>query len=379
MKSRRYTNPFILGKKIPEELFCDRNEETRTLIKQIRNGRNVALVSPRRLGKSGLIHHCFAQEEIVDNYYTFYIDLYATSSLKELVALLGNEIYRSLKSRQSKFVEKFFAMVQSLRLGFSIDSMTGNPTIDLGIGEIQVPETTLFEIFQYLEAADKPCLVAIDEFQQIGAYSEKNVEALLRTYIQRCSTTSFIFSGSKRHVMSNMFNSPSKPFYQSAITMGLSTIPLSTYEAFAIRLFKAYDKEIDSEVVQMVYDCFEGYTWFVQMMMNELFSITDKGGRCTADMIPSAERNILSLQEASYESTMHMLSVKQKQVLHAIATEGYARTVTSGAFIKKHHLVSPSSLQTALTALIDKTIVVLTDKGYRIEDFFFARWLRSTL
>ena len=379
MISRRYTNPFILGKKIPEELFCDRNEETRTLIKQIRNGRNVALVSPRRLGKSGLIHHCFAQEEIVDNYYTFYIDLYATSSLKELVALLGNEIYRSLKSRQSKFVEKFFAMVQSLRLGFSIDSMTGNPTIDLGIGEIQVPETTLFEIFQYLEAADKPCLIAIDEFQQIGAYSEKNVEALLRTYIQRCSTTSFIFSGSKRHVMSNMFNSPSKPFYQSAITMGLTTIPLSTYEAFAIRLFKAYDKEIDSEVVQMVYDCFEGYTWFVQMMMNELFSITDKGGRCTADMIPSAERNILSLQEASYESTMHMLSVKQKQVLHAIATEGYARTVTSGAFIKKHHLVSPSSLQTALTALIDKTIVVLTDKGYRIEDFFFARWLRSTL
>lgn len=379
MISRRYTNPFILGKKIPEELFCDRNEETRTLIKQIRNGRNVALVSPRRLGKSGLIHHCFAQEEIVDNYYTFYIDLYATSSLKELMALLGNEIYRSLKSRQSKFVEKFFAMVQSLRLGFSIDSMTGNPTIDLGIGEIQVPETTLFEIFQYLEAADKPCLVAIDEFQQIGAYSEKNVEALLRTYIQRCSTTSFIFSGSKRHVMSNMFNSPSKPFYQSAITMGLSTIPLSTYEAFAIRLFKAYDKEIDSEVVQMVYDCFEGYTWFVQMMMNELFSITDKGGRCTADMIPSAERNILSLQESSYESTMHMLSVKQKQVLHAIATEGYARTVTSGAFIKKHHLVSPSSLQTALTALIDKTIVVLTDKGYRIEDFFFARWLRSTL
>ena len=379
MISRRYTNPFILGKKIPEELFCDRNEETRTLIKQIRNGRNVALVSPRRLGKSGLIHHCFAQEEIVDNYYTFYIDLYATSSLKELVALLGNEIYRSLKSRQSKFVENFFAMVQSLRLGFPIDSMTGNPTIDLGIGEIQVPETTLFEIFQYLEAADKPCLVAIDEFQQIGAYSEKNVEALLRTYIQRCSTTSFIFSGSKRHVMSNMFNSPSKPFYQSAITMGLSTIPLSTYEAFAIRLFKAYDKEIDSEVVQMVYDCFEGYTWFVQMMMNELFSITDKGGKCTADMIPSAERNILSLQETSYESTMHMLSVKQKQVLHAIATEGYARTVTSGAFIKKHHLVSPSSLQTALTALIDKNIVVLTDKGYRIEDFFFARWLRSTL
>ncbi len=379
MISERYTNPFILGKNIPEELFCDRDEETQTLIKQIRNGRNVALVSPRRLGKSGLIHHCFEQKEIVDNYYTFYIDLYATSSLRELVVALGNEVYRSLKSRHSNFVEKFYTMVQSLRLGFSIDSMTGNPTINIGIGEVHAPETTLVEIFQYLEAADKPCLVAIDEFQQIGAYAEKNVEALLRTYIQRCSTTSFIFSGSKRHVMSNMFNSPSKPFYQSAITMGLGTIPIETYQAFAIRLFNAYGKEIDREVIQKTYDYYEGYTWFMQMMMNELFSITDKGGRCTKDMIPLAERNILNLQEASYESTMQMLSVKQKQVLYAIVAEGYARSVTSGAFIKKHHLLSPSSLQTALTALMDKSIVVMTDKGYRVEDFFFARWLHSMI
>lgn len=118
-------NPFILGKDIPEELFCDRNEETKTLIKQIENGRNVALISHRRLGKSGLIHHCLKQEALDAHYYTFYVDLYATSSLADLVQTLGNEVYRSLKSKSAKFVEHFFAIVQSLRMGFSIDGMNG--------------------------------------------------------------------------------------------------------------------------------------------------------------------------------------------------------------------------------------------------------------
>lgn len=373
---RKYSNPFVLGKEIPEELFCDRKEETATLIKQISNGRNVALISHRRLGKSGLIHHCFKQQEIESEYYTFYVDLYATSSLADLVQAFSNEVYQSLKSKSSRFLENFFSMMQSLRLGFSIDSMTGESTFHVGIGEIHSPQTTLSEIFAYLEAADKPCLVAIDEFQQIGEYSEKNVEALLRTHIQRCSNTSFIFSGSRRHTMSNMFNSPAKPFYQSAISMGLMPIPEDTYTDFACRMFSLRNKAITSEVARHAYEKYEGYTWFVHMMMNELFSMTNIGETCTIDYFPHAEDTILRLQEVAYESTLAMLPIKQKQVLIAIANEGYAQNVTSGSFIKKHSLQSASSVQTALKALTDKAIVMRTEKGYRLEDFFFAEWLR---
>lgn len=372
-----YSNPFVLGKDIPEELFCDRDEETRTLVKQIHNGRNVAVISHRRLGKSGLIHHLFKQEEIASTYYTFYVDLYATSSLADFVQVFSNEVYQSLKSRSSRFLENFFAMMQSLRVGYSVDSMTGDSTFHIGVGEIHSPQTTLSEIFAYLEAADKPCIVAIDEFQQIGEYSENNIEALLRTHIQRCGNTSFIFSGSKRHTMSNMFNSPAKPFYNSAISMGLAPIPLDTYTAFTTRMFAERRKSIEAEVVQQVYVKYEGYTWFVHMLMNELFSMTNQGDTCTPDYISHAEDSILRLQEVSYESTLSMLPAKQKQVLIAIATEGLATNVTSGAFIKKHSIPSPSSLQTALKALIDKSIVLRTEQGYRLEDFFFAEWLRK--
>lgn len=370
------SNPFILGKDIPDELFCDRKKETEILIKQITNGRNVAIISHRRLGKSGLIHHCLRRPEIADNYHTFYVDLYATSSLTDFVQALGNEVYHSLKSRSEKFVERFFAMVQSLRAGFTVDGITGDPTFSINVGEIQSAETTMREIFSYLEAADKPCLVAIDEFQQIGEYQEKNIEALLRTHIQRCSNTSFIFSGSKRHTMSNMFNSPAKPFYQSAISMGLDPIPEDVYTDFACRMFAMRDRVVTPETVLAAYRRYEGYTWFVHMMLNELYSMTEKGQTCTEEYIDIAEDNILRLQEIAYESTLSMLSAKQKQVLLAIAHEGYAQSVTSGSFIKKHHLTSASSLQTALNALIEKSIVVRTEKGVRLEDFFFAMWLR---
>lgn len=173
--------------------------------------------------------------------------------MAEFVYLLGKAIYEELRPRKTAWTERFFQIVGSLRVGFKLDAVTGEPSFDIGLGDIQTPRTTLDEIFAYLEAADKPCLVAIDEFQQIGSYLEENVEALLRTKIQRCKQTWFVFSGSKRHLMSNMFNSSSKPFYQSAISMGLEPIPAEIYVEFACKLFEERGKRVEISVVESVY------------------------------------------------------------------------------------------------------------------------------
>lgn len=140
-------------------------------------------------------------------------------------------------------------------------------------------------------------------------------------------------------------------------------------------MFAERGRQITEEAVNIAYNRYEGYTWFVHMILNELYSMTNQGDTCTEDDIVVAENNILQLQEIAYESTLSMLPAKQKQVLFAIAKEGYATNITSGAFVKKHHLTSASSLQTALNALMDKSIVMRTDNGYRLEDFFFAKWL----
>ena len=304
MERLEISNPFIVGKYLSDEYFCDRVEETEFLRKQIMNGRDVALISPRRLGKSGLIQHFFAQEDIKEKYHVFFVDIYATTSLAEFVYTLGKEIYEQLKPQATIWKEKFFQIVSSFRIGFKLDSMTGNPTFDLGLGDIQIPQTTLDEIFAYIDEADKPCIIAIDEFQQIGEYTEKNVEALLRTKIQKCHRAQFIFSGSKRHVMSNMFNSPAKPFYQSAISMGLEPIPVETYADFATRLFEERGKHIDRQVIEEVWNKYAGYTWFVQMIMNELFALTNENDTCGLRMTAEAQHNVIMAQEQSYKDLL---------------------------------------------------------------------------
>ena len=377
MEEAFMNNPFVVGKYLSDKYFCDRSEETAFLRKQILNGRDVALISPRRIGKSGLIQHFFNQPDFKEQYYTFFVDIYATTSFAEFVYLLGKEIYEQLKPLSTQWKERFFQIISSFRVGFKLDPITGTPSLDLGLGDIQTPQATLDEIFAYIEEADKPCIIAIDEFQQIGEYAEKNIEALLRTRIQKCHRAQFIFAGSKRHMMSNMFNSPSKPFYQSSISMGLEPIPVDIYSDFAMNLFEERGKHVEREVVEEVWRMFNGYTWFVQMMMNELFALTMPNGACTREMIDEARRNVIMSQENSYKDIMSQLPPKQKIVLQAIAKEGIAQNITSSKFIKKYSLTSASSVQAAVKLLLKNDLITQTDTGYRVYDFFLSEWLAT--
>lgn len=369
------SNPFVVGKYLSDRYFCDRENDTEFLRKQIVNGRNVALISPRRIGKSGLIQHFFNQPDIQEAYHVFYVDIYATTSLGEFVYTLGKEIYEQLKPQSTVWKEKFFQVVSSFRVGFKLDAMTGLPGLDIGLGDIQVPQTTLDEIFSYIAESDKPCVIAIDEFQQIGEYAERNVEALLRTKIQQCQKAQFIFSGSKRHTMSNMFNFPAKPFYQSAISMGLEAIPVNTYTDFAVRLFEEYGKHVDREVIEHVWAKYDGYTWFVQMVMNELFALTARDEACTMDMVDAALQNVILSQENSYKTLLSNLPPRQKMVLQAIAKEGVARNVTSMKFVKQYNLGSASSVQSAVRLLLQNDLITQEDGCYRVYDYFFSTWL----
>jgi len=369
------SNPFVVGKYLSDKYFCDRENDTAFLRKQIVNGRNVALISPRRIGKSGLIQHFFNQPDIQEAYHVFYVDIYATTSLGEFVYTLGKEIYEQLKPQSTVWKEKFFQIVSSFRVGFKLDAMTGLPGLDISLGDIQVPQTTLDEIFSYIAESDKPCVIAIDEFQQIGEYAERNVEALLRTKIQQCQKAQFIFSGSKRHTMTNMFNSPAKPFYQSAISMGLEAIPVNTYTDFAVRLFEEYGKHVDREVIEHVWAKYDGYTWFVQMVMNELFALTARDELCTMDKVDAALQNVILSQENSYKTLLSNLPPRQKMVLQAIAKEGVARNVTSMKFVKQYSLGSASSVQSAVRLLLQNDLITHEDGCYRVYDYFFSTWL----
>jgi len=367
-------NPFVLYGYESEKYFCDRKQETHELQLLLENGNNVALIAPRRIGKTGLIENLFHQQPIRERYYTFLIDIYATKSIQEMVMAMGASMLSSLRPFGTRVMQRFTGFLSSLRSGISFDPM-GIPSWNVEIGDIRQPQTTLDEIFRYISEADKPCLVAIDEFQAVAQYRQDKVEELLRTYIQHCRNANFIFAGSHRTMMGEIFLDPSHPFYQSTAMMSLAPIPLDKYTDFAVRLFSESGRHLLPETVSDIYQRFEGITWYMQRVLNGLYAVTLPGATCGPESIDVVIGDILQANEFTYQSMLFQLPLKQKELLVAISKAGKAQNITSAAFVRRYHLSSPSSVQSAMKGLLEKNFVTYALGVYEVYDRFFAMWL----
>lgn len=369
------TNPFIVTGKIEPEYFCDRVTESARLVKSVTNGNNMVIISPRRMGKTGLIQFCYDKPEIADEYYTFFIDILHTSSLREFTYLLGRAIYETLLPRSRKMASLFILTIKSISGKFGFDPITGMPTFNVELGDIDRPEYTLDEIFQYLAHADKPCIVAIDEFQQIAKYPEKNIEAQLRTHIQKLRNCNFIFAGSERHMMQEMFTSAARPFYHSADMLELKAIVPEIYIPFIAGHFKKRNRRIASDDIERVYNLFKGHTYYVQKAFNEAFADTPEGEECTLETIRAAIDNMVASNDTIFREILSNIPEKQKELLYAIAKEGEAERITSATFIKRHSLASASSVQSAMKKLLEKDIITEINKVFSVTDKLFAMWM----
>ena len=283
---------------------------------------------------------------------------------------------KGLKPYGRRALDRFINSVLSLQAGISFD-ITGNPSLNFQLGELIDPGVTLEEIFSYLSAADKPCILAIDEFQQITLYPEKNVEALLRTYIQHCTNAKFIFAGSQRHTMGNIFTGNSRPFYQSVSMMHLDSIDIEKYISFANSHFNAANKNITREAVIEIFRRFQGVTWYIQKVLNELYSITPIGETCDIDILDNAVSTIIETYKYTYQEILFRLPEKQKALLIAIAREHEARAVTSGDFVRKNGLHSSSSVQSAMKGLLEKDLITSENGSFQVYDQFLGSFLRS--
>ena len=371
------TNPFIVTGKIEPEYFCDRVTESARLVKSVTNGNNMVIISPRRMGKTGLIQFCYDKPEIADEYYTFFIDILHTSSLREFTYLLGRAIYENLLPRSRKMANLFIQTIKSISGKFGFDPITGMPTFNVELGDIDRPEYTLDEIFQYLAHADKPCIVAIDEFQQIAKYPEKNIEAQLRTHIQKLRNCNFIFAGSERHMMQEMFTSAARPFYHSADMLELKAIVPEIYIPFIAGHFEKRNRRIASDDIERVYNLFKGHTYYVQKTFNEAFADTPEGEECTFETLRAAIDNMVASNDTIFREILSNIPEKQKELLYAIAKEGEAERITSAAFIKRHSLASASSVQSAMKKLLEKDIITEINKVFSVTDRLFAMWMNG--
>ena len=371
--ARKLQNPFVYKGYEGPDYFCDRTEETETMVSGMQNGRNITLISPRRIGKTGLIKHVFHQILQQDkNAVCLYIDIFATRQLHDFVSLFCSAFVEEVINREKSIFSKALETFKGWRPVFGADPLTGAPQVSVSIEPVHT-EHTLKSIFDYIGKLNKEVYIAFDEFQQIVEYPEKGTEALLRSYIQ-FSHAHFIFSGSKFHLMSEMFSSPKRPFYQSTQFLYLAPLHEEIYYDFARRFFELRKGSITREAFHNIYLLSKGSTWHIQLLLNRLYE-TERRVESERQVNEAVEA-VLSTTAPGFEGLLLMLTPNQQELLKAIAKAEPVSQPQSQDFIKRYDLPSASSVKSSIEALQDKDLVYRDTDGYIVYDRLMSLWLR---
>jgi hypothetical protein len=356
--------------------FCDRVTEIETLISNIKGGQSITLVAIRRIGKTGLIKHL--QYLLNEEYMCIYADILPTENSVDFLNTLATAILNAVPEKTG-FGVKIWNFIKSLRPVITFDSLSGEPNISFNI-QAKESEHQIEVLFAFLEKQEKKVIFAVDEFQQILNYPEKNMEAWLRTLIQQLKNIIFIFSGSQPHLMNEMFANPSKPFYRSTVFLQLEKINFETYQEFIIQKFAEFKKEIRKEIVAEMLEWTNVHTYFVQLLCNRVF--INSGEKVTTESWQNEALKLINEQQPIFLGYRDILTREQWKLLKAIAHHGEAYSLTSKDFIQKFSLGSSATVIRSIKSLLSKSFIYSRYDSdgklyYSVYDILFQRWIQN--
>lgn len=371
MANMKLDNPFPVFGYFGPEYFCDRVVESQKLREALENGRNVTLIAPRRLGKTGLIHHVMNDLTARGAAKCIYLDIFAVKTLPEFVQVFATAVFSSLETRLERATKAAGRFLGACRPNVSIDSVTGSPTLSFSMDHSEA-ERTLKEIFEYLARQDRKLVIGIDEFQQVAEFPEKGTEALLRSYIQFLPNVRFIFAGSKAHMMSEMFLTATRPFYKSTQNLSLRVIAPDVYFDFAAGFFARANRELARSAFDLAYRLSDGVTWEVQSILNRLW--TRRASTIDEESVRAVVDEIISENADEYAVLVANLTVNEAKILRAVARRRLVSAPTSAEFVQETGL-SPSSITLAVKNLCAAQHLYRAENGLLVYDRFFGLWL----
>lgn len=372
--AKKISNPFITVGYKGQEYFCDREKETKKLIDNAKNGNHTSLISIRRIGKTGLIHHVL--DKMDKNWFVIYVDIEDTENMNQFFNKIISSAIQAIPEKTNPG-KKLWKFLKSLRAVLKFDPLTGNPniSIDLKPDDTKIGIESLLRI---LDDLNSHVLIAIDEFQEILKYPEKKTDSWLKSKIQSLKNVYFIFSGSKQHLMQDMFTSPDKPFFRSTQLLVLKKLDINTYSNFVNKMFEKHSKTIEKETAKNIIKWANVHTFYVQQLLNRVFSASTK--KVSGDLWKKQAYILLKEQEQIFFSYRNLLTKIQWNLLKAIAHEDKVYNITAGDFIKKHNLSSSSGVIRAVNSLLKSEMIYYDldengNKFYSVYDVFFQQWV----
>jgi len=367
-------NPFIYGEEVSGEYFCDRKEEIKELLRDIMNSQNVIIFSPRRYGKTSLIKEVLRRTSGI---LTFCVDLYPAINKQKFIeqyatgiskGLLGKKetILKTIKDLLPRIIPKVVVKTEGeIDWEFDFDRTKKiSPVLD----------DLLVAVKNRADKTGQKAVLVFDEFQEIVNYEDDEIERKMRSVFQTHHNVSYIFMGSKRHLMNDLFNNPNRPFYKSGKHFPLGKIKREDFVPFIEEKFRTWKYQLKRETINYILNLTECHPYYTQMLCHIMWEETESKN-ITPEGIDLCFKKLITRESSSYFNIWEGLSQGQKQLLVAMAHEETTEPFRAD-FIRRYNLSSPSSVQKAIKTLIEKEIIERTNSTYTISDLFFKHWLK---
>jgi hypothetical protein len=373
------TNPFLFGALALDESFTDRERERRSLLADIRNGQDVVLYAPRRLGKSSLVWNA-AQAAAAEGVLVAQVDLMTTPNKERLAAALATTIFEQIASPLERVKETALAPFRRLQVQPTVTvEEDGSYAFSFQFGrqssDIDATLERLFRLPGELAGGrSRRAALVMDEFQQVVEI-DPGLPNLMRSVFQQQPEIAHVYLGSRRHVMESIFSDRNEPFWRSAKTIELGPIEPADFAPFLVDRFDATGKSVSARAVAAVLDRTSGHPYATQELCYFLWERTPGGAEAGEDLVLPALDDALRSEHAHFSLLWEDCTTNQKLVLEALAQEG--GRPFSADYRRRFGLGPATNIQRALRTL-ERREVVAGDRGhYRIVEPFLSDWLRA--
>ncbi|PQB04686.1 AAA family ATPase [Aureitalea marina] len=370
--------PFKFGKVVQDDFFVNRESEIHHISNLLGSGINVTLISPRRWGKSSLLFKIGREMEKKNPGVRFcFIDLFQTRSEEEFYAYFATEVIRASYSKWDERMEQtknFFKQIIP-RFSFGLDPQE-QFSLSFDWEEVKRHPNEILDLPEKISIQKNiRLIVCLDEFQNIAHYDEDLAfQKKLRAVWQRHQHCTYALYGSKQHMMAELFENKSMPFYKFGEILFLDKIDNDHWRRYISRKFRKSDKKISAKLAGKVADLVDNHPYFVQQLANAVWLHTDEV--CTEDEIKQGLNHLLTQYDMFFSREVDMLSNLQLNLLKAIAWG--EDQLTAKSTIKKYKLSSSASVIRSREALVQKEVIDIFNQRIEFLDPLFGLWIRST-
>lgn len=372
-------NPFQYGGVVSGDAFCNRKQELEDLLKAMESGEKLFVYSERRFGKTSLVR--FALDKLPKKQFaSAYVDLWPTDGAFSFAAVTAKALAESMNTRAEKMLEMAKSFFGRLSPSLTVNN-EGRPEVTFGAKSFGEPGPELDEV---LEAPQKIAVqggrrvvVVFDEFQQILEYGSDKVERQLRSIIQTHADVSYIFLGSRRHLIQKMFLDRSRPLYRAGGHYPLGPIKERDWLPFIRRRFLEGGKKIDDEQIHSICALTEGHPFYTQHLCHVLWDVCEGKGRISEELIESAVRTLLAHESYAYTTLWESFAINQRRFLTGLASEPPGIRAFASDFIQRYGLRSASNAQRAIESLLERDMIDRDNGSFIIIDRFFKIWIQK--